>query len=65
MNVAEKILLQNDELKQVMFDIAELTGTGNYKLIDFWTLNEIIDYTKRKNEQIKKHKQLSNNGKRN
>ena len=48
-----------------MFDIAELTGTGNYKLIDFWTLNEIIDYTKRKNEQIKKHKQLSNNGKRN
>jgi hypothetical protein len=40
--------------KQTLFDIAEATGSGNYKSIELWTWNEIIDYLNMKSKQIEK-----------
>jgi hypothetical protein len=39
-------------MKQLLFDISELSGEGNYKLVDLWSYEEILDYTKRKKKQI-------------
>ena len=48
------VLEMEEQRKQILFDIKESTGEGNYKDVDLWTLPEIYDYLERKNKQIEK-----------
>lgn len=50
-----------EEKKQTLFNIAESTGTGNYKSVELWSWVEIVEYLKMKKKQIEKINNIKKN----
>lgn len=55
------ILKLEEEKKQTLFNIAESTGTGNYKSVELWSWVEIVEYLKMKKKQIEKINNINKN----
>ena len=54
MTNVDKIIENTENSEQLLFDISELTGSGNYKTVDLWSLGEILSYTDKKKKQIQR-----------
>lgn len=50
-NILDDIDLKHNDL---IFNLRESTGNGNYKDLDFWSLPEMQEYINRKNKQYLK-----------